>query len=163
MNRFGCVWVEGTGEHGLSLPECERGLVERHLEKGPLACIQQVVLTAPGRDLIAIRALTRLRRGSYWSTPTASPGLIRSAYFRSRSRRRSSLALFSQSPSAPRFVKHSNPSVLRCGITTTLGTVDSGGQVELNDDPEKAFIRLQGDLRDTISSEELTIPTPPQK
>ncbi len=50
-------------------------------------------------------------------------------------------------------------TVLRCGVTTTLGTVASGGQVELNDAQGRAFTGLEDDLRNTIFSEKWVLAT----
>jgi hypothetical protein len=50
-------------------------------------------------------------------------------------------------------------TVQRCGVTTTLGTVASGGQVNLNDAQGKAFVSLEGDLRNIIFSQKwVTVP-----
>ncbi len=54
-------------------------------------------------------------------------------------------------------------TVVRCGVTTTLGTIASGGQVQLDDVQGNAFRSLEGDLRVTIFSEAWVTPTPAPK
>jgi hypothetical protein len=54
-------------------------------------------------------------------------------------------------------------TVVRCGVTTTLGTIASGGQVQLDDVQGNAFRSLEGDLRATIFSEAWVTPTPAPK
>lgn len=52
-------------------------------------------------------------------------------------------------------------TVVRCGVTMTLGTIPLGGEVALNDAQAKAFFSLESDLRNAIFSEEWTRATPP--
>lgn len=52
-------------------------------------------------------------------------------------------------------------TVVRCGVTTSLGTIAKGPQVGLHDAQGQAFFSLGNDLRNTIFSENWTPATPP--
>lgn len=66
-------------------------------------------------------------------------------------------------PVSPRYLDGPEDAVtvVRCGVTTTLGTVAPGGQVDLDDAQAKAFFSLGNDLRNAIFSEGWTRSTPP--
>lgn len=51
-------------------------------------------------------------------------------------------------------------TVVRCGLTTMLGTIPRGGEVELGDDQSKAFFKLEDGLRSAIFSENWIVPSP---
>ncbi|MBV8373116.1 MAG: hypothetical protein JOY69_07625 [Candidatus Eremiobacteraeota bacterium] len=48
----------------------------------------------------------------------------------------------------------------RCGISTTLGTVSMGGEIDLNDAQFQRFLQLEDDLRYVIFSERWVPQTP---
>jgi hypothetical protein len=52
-------------------------------------------------------------------------------------------------------------TVVRCGVTTTLGTIGKGGEVRLDDARGEAFFGLEDELRKVIFAQKWTVPTPP--
>lgn len=52
-------------------------------------------------------------------------------------------------------------TVVRCGVTTSLGTIALGPEVDLNDAQGKAFFSLGDDLRNAIFSQAWTRATAP--
>jgi hypothetical protein len=52
-------------------------------------------------------------------------------------------------------------TVVRCGVTTSLGTIAQGPEVGLHDAQGKAFFSLGDELRNTIFSENWTRTTAP--